>query len=256
MGSQAVVDAGVDRFFDDTQLYETVASYSALQFVEDFIGAGHSAGIPAFGSPVAGYPWVKKIVGAAPPTLALVSNAPGGQVSAALTSASEKQEATLYWNDGLSLDGTKKLNFEARIALAAQPSAPGVQAVFGLAQAWIDGPDNNARFLEFGCSGNGNLSLRVKDAAGLVTMAAAPLSSPSSQILLDTNFHIFRIDMTDPTNVGFYFDGARVNANFSLSFASTGSSAIFQPYVSVYKPSGTGIATLNIDKIDVWGQRS
>jgi len=249
------IDGGVDRFYDDTQSFETVGSYAAMQFLEDFIGAGHSS-IPAAGSPSNGYAWVKKIVGAAPPTVSVVANSACGQVACALTATSEKQDAVLSFNDSLTLDGTKKLNFEARVALSVAPSASGVQAVFGLAQAWIDGPDNNTHLLEFGCSANANLVLRVKDGAGLVSQAAAKLISPSTQIVLDTNFHIFRIDMTDPTNVGFYVDGDRVNANYSLAYSSTGAAAIFQPYVAVYKPSGTGVATLTVDKIDIWSQRA
>ena len=68
-----VTRAGFRNFiqyeWDDTNM-ETVASSAALQFDDDFIGAGHTAGVPAAGAPAAGYPWVKKIVGAGPPTQA------------------------------------------------------------------------------------------------------------------------------------------------------------------------------------------
>lgn len=257
MTSNASIDAGIDRIFDDTQSYETVASYAALQFLEDFIGAGHTAGIPAAGSPIAGYPWVAKLVKTAgSPTAALVANAAGGQVAIALDATSEKQEATLTWNDNLSLDATKKLNFEARIKLGVPPSATGVQAVFGLAQSWIDGPDNNTRLIQFGCKANNGLTLRMIDSGALVSQAAAYLYAPATQVALDTSFHVFRIDISDPADIGFYMDGSRLNAKGSFAFTSIGANAILQPYFSVYKPAGTGLATLTVDKADVWSQRA
>ncbi|MDI9847365.1 hypothetical protein QM467_04730 [Rhodoblastus sp. 17X3] len=250
MGTRSRYEAGVLRFFDDAS-FETSLSMAALFFQEDFIGAGHG-GIPASGSPSVGYPWVKKIVGAAPPTLALVANAAGGQVQSALTATSEKQEATLYWNDSLAIDMTKKAVVEIRAALTVPPSAAGVQFVLGLASSWIDGPDNNSYYVEFGATANNSLLVRSKDGVTTNSLAA---SNAGAAVALDTAFHLFRIDASDATDVGFYFDGARVNAAKSVAFAATGANAILQPYVSVYKPSGTGLATALIDKVDVWAGR-
>ena len=256
MGTLASLDAYVERLDDDTQAYETVGSAAAIQFLEDFIGAGHSAGFPAAGSPVAGYPWVKKIVGAGPPTAGLVSNAAGGQAQLALVSTSEKEDAALYWNDNLSIDTTKKAQVEFRGALTVPPSLSGVQSVWGFSSAWIDGPDNATRLIEFGVSGSNALVLRMRDTGSLLTVAAAYQNNPSSQITLDTNFHVFRIDITNAADVAFWVDGQRVNAVNSFNFTTTGANAIMQPYFSVYKPSGAGLATLTIDKVDLWSQRA
>ena len=91
----AVVTKGEYRFgvaYDyDSNTFETTVSSSPLQFGDDFIGAGHTAGIPAAGSPAAGYPWVKKIVGVGPPVVALVTNSSGGQLQAALAATSEAE---------------------------------------------------------------------------------------------------------------------------------------------------------------------
>jgi hypothetical protein len=242
----------VETFFEDVN-FETVASMAPLQFNEDFIGAGHSAGIPAAGSPVAGYPWVKKIVGAAPPTVALVSNAGGGQIALALAATSEKEDAVLYWNDNLAIDVTKVASFEARAALSVAPSAASVQMVMGLAAAWIDGPDNNTHYLEFGCTANANLLCRSQDGTTQNSIAAAQIGG--SAIALDTNFHIFRISAENPADIAFYLDGNRVNAVGSIAYAATGANAILQPYFAVYKPSGTGLATLTVDKLDIFSNR-
>jgi len=252
MPTRAQFRSFVETFFDDAT-FETVFSMAPLQFNEDFIGAGHGAGIPAAGSPAAGYPWVKKIVGAAPPTVALVSNAAGGQVACALTATSEKQDAALYWNDSLAIDVTKIASFEARAAASVLPSAAGVQLVLGLAAAWIDGPDNNVKYLEFGCTANGNLLCRAQDGTTQASIAAAQIGGAA--ITLDTAFHIFRISAEDPTDVAFFYDGNRVNAVGSIKYAATGANAILQPYLAVYKPSGTGVATLTVDKIDIFANR-
>src|ERR1700694_3358749 len=106
MTTRAKYRKGIQTFFEDIT-GETVLPMAPLFFGDEFIGAGHTAGIPASGSPAAGYPWVKKIVGAAPPTVALATNASGGQVQLALTATSEKEDAVLYWNDNLAIDVTK-----------------------------------------------------------------------------------------------------------------------------------------------------
>ena len=129
--------AYVQRAYEDVT-QETVNGGWPLQFSDDFVGAGHTAGVPAAGSPTAGYAWVKKIVGAAPPTVALDSNSVGGTVSATLTSASQAQEAALYFNDLLSFDVTKAGMVEFRAALAVLPT--GVAgAALGVGSAWVSG---------------------------------------------------------------------------------------------------------------------
>lgn len=256
MSNYAASDAGTDRIYDNSQNYETVANYAPIQFADDFLGAGYTASLPAMGSPVIGCPWVAKVVKTAgSPSAAAVANAAGGQIALALDATSEKQEATLTWNDSLALDASKYLNFEARVALSVAPSATGVQAVFGLSTAWIDGPDNATQLIQFGCKANNNLSVRLTDKSGLVTTAAALLAQPSTQLTLDTNFHILRIDATSPADVKFFLDGARVNQPNSVAFTTTGSGAILQPYLSVYKPSGTGVATLTVDAVRAWNKR-
>jgi hypothetical protein len=59
-----------------------MARMSSLQYRDDFLGAG-SAVIPAAGSAESGVDWVKKIVGAAPPTVGALANAVGGQIELA-----------------------------------------------------------------------------------------------------------------------------------------------------------------------------
>lgn len=231
----------------DKVSFETVSDYAPLAYRDDFLGAG-SLVIPAAGSAESGVDWVKKIVGAAPPTVAGVANGANGQVSCALTATSEKQDAALYFGDQLNFDAAKGLVFEARVKLSVLPSAAGVQAVFGLSSAWIDGPDNASYYLEFGATANGAIKVRSQD-------GVTQVSSASGVTVLATDWHIFRIDASDVTNVRFYIDGADVTPSTAVAFAATGANAVLQPYFAVYKPSGTGVATQLVDYVKVWTNR-
>src|SRR6185312_14707425 len=107
------------------------------------------------------------------------------------------------------------------------------EMVFGLQSAWIDGPDNASFYAQFQQSASGVVNFRTKD--GVQT-----LSNGSTVTMVVDTFHIFRIDATDPTNVRFFIDGVEVSTPKQMSFAATGANAVLQPYISVYKASGTG----------------
>lgn len=246
MTTKSEYRGGTLTFFENTN-FESVGPQSPFYFEDDFAGPGTA--VPAAGSPSVGYSWVKKIVGAGPPTVAAVSNGGGGQMACTLTSTSEKQDAVLYWNDTRNIDVTKGAHLEVRAALSVAPSAASVQMVLGLAANWIDGPDNNTFYLEFGATANASLLVRSQDGVNQKSLAATGTTS------LDTNFHTFRIACTSLTDIAFLVDGNRVNAVGSIAFAATGANAILQPYLAVYKPSGVGVATLTVDKVSAWSNR-
>lgn len=233
--------------FHDETTQERVLPVAPIVFLDDFLGAGALV-VPAAGSGESGAEWVKKIVGAAPPTVAGVANAAGGQVACTLTSASQKQDAILYWGDQKGLDFTKFAVFEARIKLSVLPSAAGVQAVWGVASDWIDGPDNNTCYLEFGATASGAILIRSYD--GVTTVSAS-----AGVTLTTADWAIFRIDATDVTDVKFYIDGQKVSTAGQVNWVATGTLAVLQPYVGVYKPSGTGVATLLCDFVRAWSSR-
>jgi hypothetical protein len=243
---------GDEQAVYDNATQETVARLSAMQFDEDFIGPGHSA-IPSAGSPSTGYPWVKNIVGAGPPTVAIVANSSGGIVQLALTSTSEAEEATLYQNDQLNFDGSKSAYFEC-LALFTTLPASGVEVVFGLRAARNAVPDSAAEYIDFQLNGSGAVNIRIKDG---VTGAQ---SNASGITLLANAWHYFRFDTTDPTNVGFYIDGVKVSPVAPatlMTFAATGASAILQPYFSLYRGAvGTGLCTMQVDMVQAGMNRS
>ena len=238
---------GMDVWYDDaTQEYTSVGAH--IQFSEDFQGAGHTATIPAMGSPVAGYPWVKKTQGT-PTGVAAVANAPGGQLSLALAATSEKEEASLTQNDQLTWNTTKTIIYQAWINLSVLPSAAGVQAVWGLSSAWIDGPNNASYYVQFGCTANGAVSMRVQDGVSQRSVASGVTVTAGT-------WHLYRIEVDFSGVLHFFIDGIEYSTSLApLTWGATGANALLQPYHSVYKPSGTGVATMLIDSIDLWSPR-
>jgi len=232
--------------FDKTS-FERVRYDAPLAYYDDFVGAG-AVVIPAAGSAESGVAWTKKIVGAAPPTVAGVADAAGGAIACTLTSTSEKQDAALYCGDQRNFDVTKGLVFEARFKFAVLPSAAAVQTVLGLSDDWIDGPDNASYYLQVGATANGALVYRSKDGVNTVSTSAGVT-------LTTADWAIVRIDASDVTDVAYYINGDRVNAAGSVAFAATGANAILQPYMSAYKASGTGVGTLYIDYVKIWTRR-
>lgn len=237
---------GVLQFFD-TVTFETVGRMSGIVYRDDFFGAG-SAVIPAAGSAENGVDWVKKIVGAGPPTVAGVANAAGGKIACTLEATSEKQDAALYWGDNLGISVPKGVVFEAVCDLTVLPSAAAARAVWGLASAWIDGPDSNTCYLGFGATANGAVLIRSYD--GVTTKSVASGVTVTAGVE-----HIYRIDATDVTDVKFFIDGAQVSTTGLVNFAATGTLAVLQPMFGVYKASGTGVGTLGVNSVKIFNGR-
>jgi hypothetical protein len=230
----------------DAATQETIVRYTAVNLDEDFIGPSHTAGIPV--TATVGYPWIQKTQHTAgAPSVAAVANASGGVIRCSLDATSEKQEASLYAADVLNWDMTKSAVFECRVSNHVVPTAL-VEMVFGLRSAWIDGPDNASFYADFQQLASGVVNIRSKD--GVNT-----LSNPSTVVMAVDTSHNFRIDATDPTNVRYFIDGVEIS-NHNMSFAAVGANAILQPYLSVYKASGVGVGTLDIDMIQAGMNRS
>lgn len=234
----------------DLSTQETVTRISAAILDEDFLGAGHLPAFPT--SPTAGYPWVAKLVkttGA--PSVGVVANFAGGAASCALDATSEDQEAILYAGDQLNWDPAKSAIFECRLAMSVLPGAANVEAVFGLHSAYVAGPDNTATYIDFQMLGSGAINARIKDGV------SGAQSVASGVTLLAGVFHVFRFDASDPTNVQFFIDGTKLSPvapAAPMTFAATG--AVMQPYFEVYKPTGTGLATLQVDMVQLGMNRS
>jgi hypothetical protein len=252
MGSNIRLAAAMDKSGNATREYdattqETIARYTAALLDEDFLGAGHPTVFPTVAT--VGYPWVSKVTTG---TVGLIANSSGGIVACALTSATGAQEALLYSGDQLNWDGTKSATFETRLAMSVLPTGIA-EAVFGLHSAWnAAGPDATAVYVDFQMLGSGLVNVRIKDGVtGVQTQSTGVTLAAGA-------FHNFRFDLVDPTNVIFAIDGVRVGGNLStkLTFAATGAAAVLQPYFDVFKASGTDVATMQIDSVQLGSNRS
>lgn len=230
----------------DNEEYEHVHPLNPIYFYDDFVGA--YTAIPAGIAPESGCTWAKKIVGAAPPTVALVANTATGIAQCALTAASQKQDAGLYWADDRRFLITQGVVFEVRVKVSTIPTDVA-EAVWGLVGDWADGPDNIVYSAFFTADGSGEIFCEKDD-------NNTDQSVTSGVTVLNTDWKIYRIDCRDVTSIKFYINGARVASGTTFPYVATGANATLQPYLGPYKAAGTGVGTIQVDYVRIWGNRS
>ena len=246
MSTKAKWVNGILKFYDSVT-YEEAHPMAPLVFCDDFLGA--STVVPAAGSAESGMSWVKKIVGAAPPTVAGVADAVNGQIQCALTSADQKQDAGLYFGDQRNFSLEQGLVWEARVAFSVLPTLLA-EAVFGMIGDWADGPDAITYSAFFSADGSGAITCETDDNA---TDSGAIASGVT---VIASAWHIYRIDFTSVTDIRFYIDGVHVATGTTFAYAATGANAILQPYLGLYKASGAGVGTMEIDYVRLMQKRS
>lgn len=237
---------GLVGTYDDST-HERFGTFHPVVFYDDFIGA--DLVIPAVASEESGVRWSKKIVGAAPPTVAKIADASCGALTAALTATSEKQDAELYMSDQRNFDLSLGLIFEARVKVSVLPTGNG-SIFWGVCGDWADGPDAITHSAWF--------ATRTAD-AGLIKAevddAATDQTETTGVTVTNTQFKIYRIDFNDLTNIKFFIDGVQV-ATTTKVYAATGANAILQPFLGCYKVSGTGLGSLTVDYVRLLSKRS
>ena len=237
---------GGNLVFYDGSSHESMPIAPSV-FSDDFIGAG-SVVIPAAASEESGVPWAKKIVGAAPPTVAGVADAANGHIQCALTADSQKQDAALYMGDYRNFSLLQGCVFEARVKVSVLPTLLA-ETIIGLVGDWADGPDAITHSAFFTHDGSGEAICEVDD-------AATDQSATSGVTVLATEWHTYRIEFVSLTDIRFYIDGNRVAGGTTFAYAAVGADAVLQPYIGLYKASGAGVGTLLVDYVRVWQNRS
>jgi hypothetical protein len=233
------------EFYDDAT-HERVDRLAPIAFVDDFLGA--DTVIPAAGSPESGTKWVKKIVGAAPPTLGAVADGVNGVIECALTADDQKQNAEIYFNDELQFSMLQGLVFEARFAASVLPTVLA-EIVVGFVGAWADGLDAATYSCFVTLDGSGEIICELDD-------NAADQSATSGVTLTASQYCVVRIDTTVPTDVKFFVNGARVASGTTFSWDASAANSKVQPIAGCYKVSGAGVATLLLDYVKVWQNRA
>jgi hypothetical protein len=247
MTSTSQFRSGMLAFFDQ-QTGETILPLAAVLFEDDFLGAAGNA-FPT--AATAGSAWGKKLIQTAgTPVVGLIADDAGGQAKILLDNTAEDQEAVLYFLDNLCVDASKIGGFEVRFQCPEIPSGD-VQAVLGMASAYVAGPDNNTCYIRAGLRGNGALLAESYDGSTRNSIATG------LTILTTSEWHTFRADWSNPAAIQFWLDGQNLELG-TVSFAPTGTLAVLQPYLSLYKASGTGdtgTGELAIDYIRTWANR-
>lgn len=236
-------ETGKQAFYDGAT-FETFVGMFPVVFYDDFIGA--DVVIPASGAPESGTKWTKKIVGAAPPTVAKTADGVNGLVDCSLTAASQKQDAAIHMNDELMVSIAQGAIFETRLALSTLPTLNGV-ASFGLWGAWADG--GSAYRVGFEVPAGGLVAAESDD-------NATDTSASTGVTLVAGEYHIFRIDCTDQADIKFYIDGERVAGGTTFVNAASAANSKSQPHIGMYKASGAGLGVISLDYVKIWQNRS
>lgn len=245
MSTKGNYNGGVLSWYDSAT-QERVSRFSPVALSDDFLNP--STVVPDSGSLESGVLWAKKIVGAAPPTVAGVANDTNGTVACTLTSASQKQDAALYAGDQLCFSVLQGLVFEARVKLSVLPTGVG-QASIGVVGAWADGHDAITYSAFFTARASGLLYCDTDD-------NVTDNDVTSGVTLTTADWAILRIDCVDPLDIKFYINGARVAAATTFGWTASAANSKVQPFVAMYKASGTGVGTLTVDYVRVWQNRS
>jgi len=223
-------------------------------YEDDFFGAG--VAIPAAGAAESGCEWVKKITGAAPPTVGIKAGAAaevgaGGQLECALTAGNEKQEAGAYWDDQRPFTLNRGLIFEARIRASVLPTLEGEMWI-GLGGAYVEGtivthgPAEHAFFV---LDGSGAVVIYTDDTVNDNDAVSTGVT------LTNADWAILRIDCTDTNDVKFYINGAEVASATAFKMSQVATLHL-QPYLWCHKESGLGVGTLLCDYVRVWQKRA
>lgn len=246
MATRARYGTNGRQYFVDDVTGEVVLPVSAVVFDDEFFGAGHLS-VPT--TATTGYAWIKKLnKTSGTPAVGAPANGVAGLMQLSIDATSELEEAILYWSDQLTFDATKQLEFQTRVQLPVLPTGVA-QVAIGLSSVYVSGPDNQAIYIRFGLRANGTFLIEIKDGVNGVVSTTTGITA-----LTTTEWHTLGISAVDPTSLKFTVDGASIST-VTIPFAATGAAAVLQPYIAVYKASGTGVCTVNVDYVNCYHNR-
>ena len=209
--------------------------HSQVELFEDFLG---------YALNVADGRWKTVDVGDA--TQAPVTDSHAGEFALSLAATDEAEDAVLYHGDTKNFDIDSKLIFECR-AKVTTPGT-GVTVVFGVAGDHNLDKDSVTEHAWFRLEAGLDLLAETDDGTNDNDDVDTTLN------LVSGTYYTFRIDLTDPSDVKFYVDAARLLQ--STTFDVSNFSGRLQPYFSLDKAGGTGTATLTVDWVKLTGTRA
>ncbi len=242
MSTRAAYVGGILTHYDPAQKYLYTRRESRYHFHDDFDVA---TTIPAAASRANGNAWVKKITGAAPPTVDYVADGSGGILAHTLTSASQAQDATSYWDDQRCIDLDRVAIFQAYAQLTVLPTGNSI-AHLGLADDYAAGFVGTTYNAGFTIAASGVVTANMDD-------NVTPLAIATGITLTVSTWYAFRIESLSKASIKFFINGAQVAGTQAFNYGgSAGANSTLQPFIGIGKASGTGVGTLQVDSVDVW----
>ena len=243
MSTKARWQANRLEFYDD-QTHERVDPIAPVYFYDDFLCFQLNAA--ETGNPDV-WETVEVDINAAVAVGADVAN---GVCSLALDADSNAQDAVLYFGDQRPFGVDQNLIFETRLTLSVLPTT-GVCAVWGMVDDHNLDKDTVGVSAWFRLDASGALDVESDDTTNDNDDKTTGLT------LVAGTYYIFRIDYTDTADVKFYVDGTRVSSGVTFDMSNmTAAEGHQQPYYSMDKASGTGVATMLIDYCRIWSDRA
>lgn len=220
------------------------------EFCDDFLGAGTfvaSAGLD---------PWVitdTSVTGT--PTYVRVDHgettgdfAPG-VAKLSFDNTSEAQNVCLSFGDKLSFDIDKTQGFECRLKQSQATKDSTTTMAWGLAGDRNDAIDSIANAMLF--------RLAAATASNVLVVESDDGTNDNDDKAtgksLTNVYQVFKIDLSDTTDVKFFINGARVAS--STTFDMSNYTAALQPFFQIQKTADTNTDAIEIDYVKVWGIR-
>lgn len=227
-----------NQTFTEKTSRETVHAMAPLFFYDDFLGSALREDEI--------WSTVQVAINAA---IGLVADGAGGQVSLALDADNNAEDAVLYWGDQRGIDVSKQAVIEIRARVSVLPTLTA-QIVMGLAGDHNLDKDAVAEHAWFKLDGSGAVLAESDDTTNDNDDKATGVT------VLATEWHVYRIDFTDLSDVKFFIDGARVAGDETFDMSNlAGAELILQPYISLDKDADVGVGTLLPDYVKVWSNR-
>ena len=230
------------QVFYDSSTFETLHAMYPVYFHDDF--SGSDVVIPT--SAQSGCKWVYEGVGTND-TGAKLGDGVNGMVQLYIDNVSEPKTAGINMNDELMFSIAQGLIFEARVTMSVMPDGAGARGIFGMGGNWV--AEGAAHRVGFEILPDGVINAEEDDA-----VTDTPGSTGVTAVA--GTYNIFRIDCTTQTDIKFFIDGARVAASTTFANASTGGNLKMQPYFDATATTGTKLATMLVDYVKIWQNRS
>lgn len=235
---------GIQEFYDSAT-FETLGVFAPIFYHEDFIG-----GNPIFETQTASLVMWETVEVNLNTAIGVVADGANGLLSLALDADSNAEDAVAYHGDSRHFNLKAHTQFEARLAMSVLPTT-GVAVVFGMAGDHNLDKDSVTEAAWFRMDASGAVKVESDDTTNNNDDVSAGIT------LVAGEYHIFRIDFSDLSEVRFYIDGAHVGAGTTFDMSNlSATEAVMQPYFSLDKASGTGVGTMLIDSVKIWGKRS